>query len=116
MKVLLVTTLILVVAFLEEGEGRRSSLTRMTRSDPAGPALEEVGGLFIENEKRMTDFGLRERMRPRMGKRMFAGPEEEEVGPIANMKRMADFGFSEKTRPRMGKRFFNNGRYQGIFS
>ena len=71
MKVLLVTTLILVVAFLDEGEGRMSSLTRMTRSDPTGPALEEIGELLIENGKRMGGFGLSERMRPRMGKRMY---------------------------------------------
>ena len=71
MKVLLVTRLILVVAFLEEREGRRSSLTRMTRSDPSGPALEEVEELSIESGKRMGDFGLSERMRPRMGKGMY---------------------------------------------
>ena len=111
MKLLLVTTLILVVAFIDEGEGRRSSLTMMTRSDPTGSALKEAGELFIKNGKRLGDFEFRERMRPRLGKRMYAEPEEKEVGYIENMKRMGDFGFSEITRPRMGKRLFTNGMY-----
>ena len=68
MKTFLVTTLILAIAFLDKGNTR---MTRMTRSDPTGPALEEIGELLIEIGKRMGGFGLSERMRPRMGKRMY---------------------------------------------
>ena len=66
-KTFLVTTLILAVAFLDKGNTR---MTRMTRSDPTGPALEEVGEVFLEEGKRMGEFRFSEKTRPRMGKRM----------------------------------------------
>ena len=68
MKVFLVTTLVLVIAFLEKREAR---MTRMARSDPTGPGLVEVGELLIEKVKRVGDFGFGERTRPRMGKRIY---------------------------------------------
>ena len=68
MKAILATILIFTVAFLDNGNSR---MTRMTRSDPTEPGLEEVGELFIEKGKRMGDFGFRERTRPRLGKRVY---------------------------------------------